>query len=286
MLIKRNVALFFRDRANVFFSLLGVLIILMLYVLFLGDLMEEGLRSGLGFDSDLIRPAMASIILAGMVAVTSVTGCLGALETRVSDRGAAGRDFLTSPISRGKLTRSYMLGTALVGSIMTLIALILSVVYIVAIGGDLPSMADAGRLIVTLLLSVFCANAMMFFATAFIKTPGAFSAMSAVTGALIGFIMGIYIPIGTLPEAVQWVIRLFPMSHAASMFRQILADGPLQSLFADAPPEVLEGFREMYGVTLHYGDFVSGFWFSAAVLAGSTMVFYGLSVAVMRHQRG
>ena len=286
MLIKRNVRLFFRDRANVFFSLLGTLIIFLLYVLFLGNLLEGGLRASLGYDSDLIRPTMASLILGGMVAVTSVTSCLGALETRVTDRGAAGRDFLTSPISRGKLTRSYMLGSAVVGLIMTAIILALSVAYIAAVGGSLPSIADWAHLALTVVLSVLCGNAIVFFVTAFLKSPGAFASMSAVIGSLIGFIMGIYIPIGTLPEAVQWVVRLFPMSHAASMFRQILADGPLLALFEGAPPEVLEGFRETYGVVLHYGDFVSGFWSSAAVLAATTLVFYALSVVVVGRQRG
>ena len=286
MLIKRNIALFFRDRASVFFSLLGALLILMLYALFLGDMMEAGLRANLGFDSDQIRPAMASIILAGMVAVTSVTGCLGAMETRVEDRGAAGRDFLTSPISRGKLTRSYMLGTAVVGFLLTLITLILSMIYIAAIGGQMPNATDLGRLAITVVLSTLCANAMMFLATSLIKSSGAYSSMSAVVGALIGFIMGIYIPIGTLPGTVQWVVRLFPMSHAGSMFRQIMADGPLQALFAYAPPEALAEFQEMYGIVLVYGGYTSGFWFSAAVLAVTTVVFYALSVAVVRRQRG
>ena len=285
MLVKRNILLFFRDKASVFFSLLGVLIILMLYILFLGSMMEEGLRQALGFDSDLIRPVMASIVLGGMVAVTGVTSCMGALEIRVADRDVSGRDFLTSPISRGKLTRSYMLGAAVVGLLMSTITLVLSVAYIAVSGGSLPDPADVGLLALTLALSVLCANAMMFFFTAFIKTLGAFAAMSAVVGALIGFVMGIYIPIGTMPGAVQWVIRLFPMSHAAAMFRQILADGPLAALFEGAPPEVLAEFREVQGIVYTYGDYTSGFWFSAAVLAVSIVVFYALSVVVVKKQR-
>ena len=286
MLVKRILALFFRDRSNVFFSLLGALMVLMLYVLFLGSLMEDGLRAQLGFDSDLIRPAMASIILAGMVAVTSVTSCLGALGTRVDDRGAAGRDFLTSPISRGKLTRSYMMGTTVVGFLMTLITLVLSMTYIAAIGGGFPGTADLGRLVVTMVLSVLCANSMMFFITAFVKTTNAYSALSAVVGSLVGFIMGIYIPIGTLPAAVQWVIRLFPMSHAASMFRQILSVDSIRSLFEGMPPEVLTEFKEVHGIVLVYGDYTGSFWFSAAVLAATTLVFYAVSVALVRRQRG
>ena len=64
MLIKRNMLLFFRDKTTVFFSLLAVFIIIGLYALFLGDIMEETLRMQLGLDSDRIGIAMASIMLA------------------------------------------------------------------------------------------------------------------------------------------------------------------------------------------------------------------------------
>jgi len=285
MLIRRNLRLFFRDRANVLFSLLAVFIILALYALFLGSLMEDALRAAAGMESDQIRPLTASIILGGMIAVTSLTSCLGAMETKVADRNGAGRDFLTSPISRGKLTRSYMLGSAAVGLLMTLLILVITVAYIVAIGGNLPSAADWGRLALTLVFSVLCGNAMVFLFTVFLKSPGAFAAMSAVIGSLSGFVMGIYIPIGTLPEAVQWVIRLFPMSHAAGMFRQILAAPSLEALFEGAPPEVVADFEAFYGIVFHYGDFTSGFWFSAAVLVVTTLIFYGLSVAMVRRRQ-
>ena len=106
-----------------------------------------------------------------------------------------------------------------------------------------------------------------------------------VVGALIGFIMGIFIPIGQLPDPMQWVIRLFPMSHAASMFRQILADGELAALFADMPGEALEYFREMFGIVFLYGDRISSFWLSAAVLAATTVVFYALSLAVIARRQ-
>jgi multidrug/hemolysin transport system permease protein len=80
MLVKRNLLLFFRDKSAVFFSLLSVIIIVGLYALFLGDVMEQSLQAALGFESDKIAVVIASITLAGMIAVTSVTSCLGALE--------------------------------------------------------------------------------------------------------------------------------------------------------------------------------------------------------------
>ncbi|MCL2163678.1 MAG: ABC transporter permease [Oscillospiraceae bacterium] len=282
MLIKRNLLLFFRDRANVFFSLLAVFIIIGLYVLFLGDMMEQSLREQLGFDSDKIGVIMASVTLAGMVAVTSVTSSLGAIGVSISDKDRAAKDFLTSPVSRGKITMSYMFGSATVGFVMTLAALTTVLAYLALNGGALPDAAGFMRLLFTAVLSVLCGNAIVFFISVFVKSLNAFTALSTVIGAMIGFLMGIYIPIGQLPSAVQWIIKCFPITHAASMFKQVLADGELAGLFMGAPTEALDSFRKTYGVIFEYGDFVSGFWSSAAVLTATTAVFCAASLAVMK----
>ena len=51
---KRNIRLFFRDKTSVFFSSLSVIIIMSLYVLFLGDMMSnwEGGVTGVRFLMD------------------------------------------------------------------------------------------------------------------------------------------------------------------------------------------------------------------------------------------
>jgi len=285
MLTKRIVLLFFRDKANVFFSLLAVLIILALYILFLGDMMEQTLQAELGFHSDKISVTMTCLILAGMVAVTSVTSCMGSLGISVEDKEKAAKDFMTSPAPRGKITMGYILGSAVIGLIMTFVALTISLVYVVSKGGSVPGFTDFLLLLLTAFLSVLCGNSMVYMLSVFMKSQNAFSAVSTVIGTLIGFLMGIYVPIGAMPAAVQWVIKCFPMSHAASMFRQVLADGDLSELFAGAPPEALEGFREVFGVVFTYGNHTSSFWFSAAFLAISTIVFFALSLLIVRTRK-
>ena len=285
MLIKRNLKLFFRDRAAVFFSLLVVLIIFILYMLFLGDMMEQQLQNQLGFEHDAIGPTMAAIMLGGLVAAASVSSCLGALEISITDKQKALKDFYTSPVPRRKITMGYVFGAGTIGLVMTSISLVLCLAYIVLRGGTLPAGADWGLLALTLFLSVICGNAVMFFITLFVKTSNAFAALSSLVGTMIGFLMGIFIPIGVLPNAVQWVVRIFPMSHGAVMFRQILADGQLTYLFEGMPKENLESFREVQGVVFTYGNFTADFWFSAAVLAGTAVVFFALSVAVMKFRR-
>jgi multidrug/hemolysin transport system permease protein len=285
MLVKRNILLFFRDRANVFFSLLAVFIIIMLYVLFLGGMMVEMVQAEIGFESVKTGVIMSAITLGGMVAVTSVTSCMGALGISVADKQSAAFDFLTSPVSRGKITMSYIIGSAAVGFVMTAFALVLCLVYIVLNGGAFPSLYNSARLLLTVVLSVLCGNSMVYLMTTLVKSRNAMSAVSSVIGTLIGFLMGIYIPIGSMPDSVQWVIKCFPMTHAASMFRQILADGEIAELLEHAPPEALLAFRETFGIVFSYGGFTGGFRFSAGVLAVSTVIFYLLSLIVISTQQ-
>ena len=282
MLTKRMVLLFFRDKMNVFFSLLATLIVIMLYVLFLGNLLVQTLENAIGFSSDQVTLVAASVMLSGMVAVTSTSACMGAFEVSVADRKEAGKDFLTSPIPRWKISLGYITGAGIVGLIMTVISLILVTIYLISLGGSLPSTADWGRLALTVILSTLCANSMMNFFVMFIKSENAYSGFVSVTSTLMGFVMGIYIPIGIFPEAVQWVSKLFPMSHAAAMFRQVMADGELKILFEGAPPEYLENFRLLYGVVYDFGGYISSFWFSAVVLIIYSILFFILSVILMR----
>jgi len=288
MLIKRNLLLFFRDKSNVFFSLFSVFIVIGLYVMFIGGIMEANLNNILGFTSGRVGVAVSSLMLGGLVAITSVSSCLGAIAISIRDREGPAKDFFTSPISRGKITYSYIIGSGGVGLVMTTAALALCLLYIVSRGGNMPTPTDMVLLAITTVLSVLCANAIVFCMASFAQTPNAFSAMGSVVSTLIGFLMGVYIPAGQLPEAVQWVIRVFPMSHAASMYRLILADGELGKLFeeAGAPQEALQEFREFFGVVFYYGGFESSFWLSAAWLAVSTVVFFGISLVFVSRRKG
>jgi multidrug/hemolysin transport system permease protein len=41
-MVKRNLKIYFRDKASVFFSMLSVIIIFALYILFIGDSVNSG----------------------------------------------------------------------------------------------------------------------------------------------------------------------------------------------------------------------------------------------------
>jgi multidrug/hemolysin transport system permease protein len=267
---------------NVFFSLLAVLIVIMLYVLFLGDVVNDELVKQLKISSKSVDATVTSLMLSGMIGMAAVTTSLGALSVSVSDQVKASKDFLTTPIRRGKISLSYVFASSISGLILTFVSFFICIGFILLKGGIVPGFTDWLLLIFTTILSVLCGNSIIYFITLFVKSSNAFAPLSTVIGTMLGFIMGIYMPIGTLPAGVQWVVKTFPMSHSASMFKQILADPNLEKTFENAPASELEAFRELYGVTFHYGNFESSFWFSALVLAATTLIFYTLSVFIVK----
>lgn len=77
----RNLKLYFRDKAAVFFSMLAILIEIGLYVLFLGDVWTEEVSM---FDG--AREMMDNWVMAGVLATTGVTTSLVILGNIVIDK--------------------------------------------------------------------------------------------------------------------------------------------------------------------------------------------------------
>ena len=102
----RNLKVFFKDRTSVFFSLLSVFIIIVLYVLFLGDVWITGLEDLTG-----VRYLMDSWIMAGLLTITSVTTTMGAYGIMVEDKAKKiNKDFTASPIKTRTLVGGYVAG--------------------------------------------------------------------------------------------------------------------------------------------------------------------------------
>jgi len=271
---KRNLLVFFKDRTAVFFSMLAVFIIVGLYALFLGDVWVSSFDNFPG-----VRFVVDSWLMSGIVAVTSVTSTMGAFGTMVEDKARKiSKDIVVSPLSRSSIAGGYILSSYLIGVIMSIVTLALAEVYVVANGGALLSFPALLKVLGLILLSCFMNTSMIFFLTSFFKSLAAFSTASTVIGTLIGFLTGMYVPIGQLPDAVQWVVKLFPVSHSVTLFKQVMMEAPMAAAFASAPAEIAQKFKEAMGVVLKYGEAEATAAFSLACIALTAVVFSALSV--------
>jgi multidrug/hemolysin transport system permease protein len=273
-LIKRNLKVYFRDRASVFFSLMAVFIIFALYLLFLGDVWIQNLPSVPG-----TKALMDAWIVSGLLAVSSVTTVMGAFGTMVDDRSRKIiKDFSASPVSRGKIVGGYEVASFLIGTLMALLMLALGEMYIVVRGGALLSAGAMLTVVALIVLSSLCNTAMISFLISFFKSQNAFGTASSILGTLVGFLTGIYMPIGMLPEAVQAIIKVFPVSHAALLMRNAMMAVPMQQVFGGAPQMLADGFRTEMGLVFNLGGAPMSTLASVLILVGTTAVFFVLSI--------
>jgi multidrug/hemolysin transport system permease protein len=280
-LIKRNLLIFFRQKSSVFFSLLGVFIIIGLYALFLGDMMVKGMTGMKGS-----RFLMDSWIIAGILAVTPVTTSLGAMATMVEDKNNnISKDFLASPLKRSTLASGYIISGFLISLILTFITFILGEGYIMLYGGELLSIEAMLKVILLIIFTTAASSFMMYYIVSWFKSINAFSTASSIVGTLIGFLTGIYIPIGSVPEAVQMVIKIFPPSHAAALFRSVMMEQAEKITFADAPIAVLEEFQVNLGVVFKFGDTILSSNASILYIFIFMIVFFVLSITKISRKK-
>lgn len=277
----RGLKLFFRDKGGVFFSLLGVIIIFCLFIFFIGDSLTEGFNFLNNADY-----VMNSWVVAGMLASSAITTSMGAYATMVTDNeNKCIKDFSSSPIRRSSVTAGYMLTGFIVSVIMSILTLAFGEVYILIKGGELVEFTVMMKVLGIILLSSFASSAMVCFIVSFLRTSTAYTTVSIILGTLIGFLVGAYIPLGELPNGVQWVVKCFPCAHAATLFRQLLMGKAIDAGFANLPASSYNDFKLELGVTFKYGDWVSEPWLHIVVLVATGIIFYVLALLSLSRKR-
>lgn len=279
---KRNLKIFFRDKTAVFFSFFSAMIILALYVLFLGDMMKRGFTNEVPFSEVMVD----AWLIAGLVCVTTVTSVLGVFGNRVMDiQNKITKDFTASPAKQSHITFGYLLSSFIVGVILSGIVFAVGFLYMLTNGAEFYSLMEFLRIFFYIIVSLIGSAAMIFFIITFVRSENAFGTVSSIVGTLIGFLAGIYIPIGNLPSSVGIVIKLFPPAHAASLIRQAMMERYIPLVFSGAPAEAAEEFGAQLGVYYSIGSFEITPLISVLYVLIFSLLFFGLSIISLKRKQ-
>ena len=244
----RVLKIYLRDKTAVFFSLLSSFIIIGLYILFLGETYSSSFEQ-----IGNIHQLMDQWVMAGLLATTSVSTSVATLSVMVDDQyQKRQKDFYCTPIKKTALAGGYFMASLIISFFLSLITLFFAQIYILINKGNWFSFSVYMQIIVILLLTVLMNSSMMFFISSFFKSNHAFSTATSIMGTLIGFLTGIYIPIGTLPEIIQWVIKIFPTSHGAVLLRQTMVNSTMNQSFQQLPQTAVDEFQNILGITYQF----------------------------------
>jgi multidrug/hemolysin transport system permease protein len=283
-MLARNLRLFFRDRLNVFFSLLSGIILFLLYTLFLARLQSQGLQSQFPDATPAeVSAFVDSWMFAGIVLLTSVASGLGALSVIVEDR-QSGRflDFLVAPVRRFPLVLGYLLSAVVVAVVMSFVILAISILYLGLVDGLWLAPLHVAQAAGVLLLTCVAFTALSAFVVSFVRTSGAFSALATIVGTAMGFVAGAYIPVGQLPDTVADVINALPFGQAAMLLRGPFTDQSLPALTEGQPAEAVDAISAFFGIDISVGDLAVAPWFAIVALLAVAVVFTTLAATRIR----
>ncbi|MFC6334630.1 ABC transporter permease [Paenibacillus septentrionalis] len=284
-LVGRNSKVFRRDKTSVFFSLLSVIIVIVLYALFLQKMQVDSINQLTEATPQMIT-MVNEWLIAGLLSMIAVTTTLAAFGIAIKDIETKARaDFLTAPVSRATIQMGYVLNACMIGSVFSIIALIGCEIYIVATGGAWLSFTAFIKVVGIILLSVLLASLFNVVLVMFVHTLNAFSTLSTIVGTLLGFLCGVYVPIGALPSFAQNVIMYFPISHTTLLLRNAFMDRSLAEVFAGAPAEAAGEYKLLYGVTYKLHGNMLNLSTSYMVIAVTIVVLAVLSIVLFRRNR-
>ncbi len=275
----RNLALFFKDKTAVLLSFLAEFIVVGLYILFIRKNMLESFSQ-----IKNIELLMDVWMIAGILGITSVTTTMGAYGIMVDDKTKQiNKDFDTSPIRRFSLLGGYMSGAVVIGIFMSVFLFLVSAVYILHKYQVQLGDGQGVKLFMLLGLVTISNSSIVLFIVSFLKSSNALASCCTILGALIGFLTGIYLPMGNLPDGVQWLVKIFPVSHGVVLLRQILMESLIDQNIGALDSSSAQIFMQYLGVQYVWEENIVTEQASIMVLT-VTIIFFFILTIIKVHQ--
>lgn len=278
-LIARNCKVYFRDKSVFFTSLIAPLILLFLYIAFLGNTYSDTLTNmaeenfGVVLEKEIVNAFAGGWLMSSLVAVCAVCIAFTANMVMVQDRVTGRRDdFTVSPVPKSLLALGYYLSTALVTLAVCAVALAAGFIYLGIVGWYLSAADVFSALLDTFLLVMF-GTALSSLVCSAVRSQGGISAVQVIVSAAYGFLCGAYMPIGSLAAWIASVLKFLPGTYGTALLHEHFMGAAI-----DAMPDIAglkEAVRSSYDCTLDFFGHGVPQWACYLVIAFAVLLLAG-----------
>jgi len=291
-LIRRNCRLFFRDKGMFFSSLITPIILLVLYVTFLGNVYRDSftgaLPEGFVIEDALLNATVGGQLISSLLAVCCVTVAFCSNLLMVQDRvSGARRDLAVSPVRPSTIAVAYFCASALATLLISLTALAVCLGYL-AMAGWLLRAGDVLFMLLDVALLTLFGVALSSCVNFPLRTQGQGSAVGTIVSAGYGFLCGAYMPISNFSSGLQKVLSFLPGTYGTSLLRNHALAGAYREMArVGFPAEVIEAIRDSIDCNLYFFGRSVSIGDMYAVLVGATLLLVGLYVLLnaLRRER-
>lgn len=277
-LVKRNIKLFFNDKGMFLTSLITPMILLVLYVTFLGNVYRDSFTQNLGGNikvyEDIINGLVGGQLISSILAVSCVTVAFCSNFLMVQDKALGTiKDLTISPVKPSTLSLSYYAASLVSTLLICFVGAGVCLIY-VGITGWYLSVVDVLLLFVDIILLVLFGTVLSSIINYFLSTQGQISAVGTIVSSVYGFLCGAYMPISSFPEGLQKALSFLPGTYGTSLMRNHAMRGALNALVDEGvPKEAIESCKDALDCNIYF--------FDIKVEEGVMFVILGVSVIVL-----
>lgn len=251
LLIQRNFYLYFRNKSGIFFSLLGAMVSFFLYIIFLK---ESFIENWSNFNHKI--EILDYWLLSGTLAITAITTTLSGLSQFVQDKEkGVDKDWIVTDLSNFKLKLSYIFSATIIGLIMQIFVASLMTIYFHFIDSIQLFNKNILMMLCIMLINSFLSTMINFLIVQKINHLDNFGRVSSIISTVTGFFVGVYIPIGSLPNIVQSIMKIFPGNYVASLFRQLFLNDLVSNSFTNV--NKINEFNAFMGIKIKFLGFLN-----------------------------
>lgn len=257
--IKRNTKLFFKDKGMFFTSMITPLILLLLFVTFLGNVYRDSFEScipkGMAVPDGLEEAFVGGWLFSSLLAVCCVTVAFCSNMLMVQDKvTGARRDLTMAPAKKSVLAMGYFFSTAIVTLIICGIALLACFLYLKQTGWYLTG-EDIMYTCLDVVLLVLFGTALSSAINFFLSSQGQITAVGTIVSAAYGFVCGAYMPISQFSQGIQTFLSFLPGTYGTSLLHNHLMGGVYQELEENYfPKAAVDTLRDSFDSQLYFFD--------------------------------
>ena len=248
-LVLRHTVLFFKDKGRFLTALITPIVLIVLYMTFLGTIYYDSLDSIVKYfdiSQKTINAFVNGYLFSSLLAVSCVTVSFCSNMIMVQDKADHKvKDLLIAPISKTTLALSYFVSTLIITMIINMTALLACFVVLGTSHWVLP-IQDILYCVVDIFLLTLFGTSLSSIIDYFLTTQGQISAVSSIVSAGYGFLCGAYMPISQFTPAVRTFIKFLPGTYGTSLIRNHLLKSLFTKLGTKVPVDVMNVIHQSF----------------------------------------
>lgn len=294
-LVQRDIKLFFKDRALFFVAMISPVILLVLFVTFLGGVYKDTFLNifgefGTPIPDGIIDGAVVTYLFAALLSVSCVTVAFCCNVMSIQDKiNGVKNDFEIAPVKKTTIAFSYLVATFIVSMIICLIIFAILLVVTSMMGQFYFNFSDiCFSLLIVAALCLFGA-VLSSIVCHFCSTQSQLGAITGVISSCYGFLCGAYMPISQFSSGIGNLISILPSTFGTSLLKNCLLSGYLTEMSnSGVPTGAINAIKNGFDLNLSFSGNEIGINLMVIVLvttiAATSVLFIFLNKVSLKHK--